>query len=128
MAGLTYKFNSNLSAYAGYSEANRAPTPAELACANPAQPCLLQNFLISDPNLKQVVSKTWQGGFRGNFSPFGSGRLDWSAGVFRTENFNDILNVTDPTISTRGYFLNAGNSLRQGVEASLQVQMGAPHL
>ena len=118
MAGLTYKFNSNLSAYGGYSEANRAPTPAELACADPAQPCLLQNFLVSDPNLKQVVSKTWQGGFRGNFSPFGHGRLDWTAGVFHTENFDDILNVTDPIIPTRGYFLNAGNSLRQGVEAS----------
>ena len=120
MAGLTYKFNSNLSAYGGYAEANRAPTPAELSCADPAQPCLLQNFLISDPNLKQVVSKTWQGGFRGNFSPYGHGRLDWSAGVFHTESFDDILNVTDPTIPTRGYFLNAGNSLRQGVEASLR--------
>ncbi len=120
MAGLTYKFNSNLSAYGGYAEANRAPTPAELSCADPAQPCLLQNFLISDPNLKQVVSKTWQGGFRGNFSPYGYGRLDWSAGVFHTESFDDILNVTDPTIPTRGYFLNAGNSLRQGVEASLR--------
>ena len=120
MAGLTYKLNTNVTAYAGYSEANRAPTPAELACANPAQPCLLQNFLISDPNLKQVVSKTWQGGFRGNFSPFGYGRLDWTAGVFHTENFDDILNVTDPTIRTRGYFTNAGDSLRQGVEASLR--------
>ena len=78
----------------------------------------MQNFLVSDPELKQVVSKTWQGGFRGNFSPFGYGRLDWTAGVFHTENFDDILNVTDPTIPTRGYFMNAGNSLRQGVEAS----------
>ncbi len=122
MAGLTYKLTSNVSAYGGYSEANRAPTPAELACANPAQPCLLQNFLVSDPNLKQVVSKTWQGGFRGNFSPFGYGRIDWTAGVFHTENFDDILNATDPTITTRGYFLNAGNSLRQGVEASARYQ------
>ena len=43
-----------------------------------------------------------------------------AAGVFHTENFDDILNVTDPTIPTRGYFMNAGNSLRQGVEASLR--------
>ena len=56
------------------------------------------------------------------------GRLDWTAGVFHTENFDDILNVTDPTIRTRGYFTNAGDSLRQGVEASLEIQMGAPHL
>ncbi len=120
MAGLTYKLRPNLSAYGGYSEANRAPTPAELGCADPAQPCLMQNFLVSDPPLKQVVSKTWQAGFRGNFSPFGRGRLDWSAGVFHTKNFDDILNVTDPIITTRGYFVNAGNSLRRGVEASLR--------
>lgn len=66
MAGLTYKLMLNLSAYAGYSEANRAPTTAELGCADPTQPCLMQNFLVSDPHLKQVVSKTWRGGFRGN--------------------------------------------------------------
>lgn len=118
MAGLTYKLMPNLSAYGGYSEANRAPTPAELGCADPERPCLMQNFLVSDPPLKQVVSKTWEAGFRGNFSPFGYGRLDWSAGVFHTNNFDDILNVVDPTITTRGYFLNAGDSLRQGVEAS----------
>jgi outer membrane receptor protein involved in Fe transport len=123
MAGLTYKFNSSVSAYGGYAEANRAPTPAELSCADPAQPCLLQNFLVSDPNLKQVVSKTWQGGFRGNFSPFGFGHLDWTAGVFHTEDIDDILNVTDPVIRTRGYFTNAGNSLREGVEAGLKYRL-----
>ncbi len=122
MAGLTYKFNSNVSGYGGYAEANRAPTPAELSCADPAQPCLLQNFLVTDPNLKQVVSKTWQGGFRGNFSPFGYGNLNWTAGAFRTENFNDILNVTDPVIRTRGYFANDGDTLRQGIEASIKYQ------
>ena len=124
MAGATYKFNANFSAYGGYAEANRAPTPAELACADPAQPCLLQNFLVSDPNLNQVVSKTWQGGLRGSFSPFGYGRLDWSAGVFRTQNYNDIINVTSPIITTRGYFQNAGDTLRQGVEAYFKYRAG----
>ena len=128
MAGLTYKFNSNLSAYGGYSEANRAPTPAELACADPAQPCLLQNFLVSDPNLKQVVSKTWQGGFRGNFSPFGHGRLDWTAGVFHTENFDDILNVTDPVIPTRGYFPERRQQPAAGRGGERKVQVGEPDL
>ncbi|MGC1585514.1 MAG: TonB-dependent receptor, partial [Rhodomicrobium sp.] len=119
MVGATYKFNSNLSAYGGYAEANRAPTPAELGCASPSQPCVLAEFLVSDPNLKQVVSRTWQGGFRGNFSPFGEGKLNWSAGVFRAENYNDILNVTSPVITTRGYFQNDGDTLRQGVEANV---------
>jgi iron complex outermembrane recepter protein len=118
VAGATVKFTKNVSAFGSYAEANRAPTPAELACADPAQPCLLQNFLISDPNLKQVVSKTWQAGLRGNLSPFGYGRLDWSVDVFHTDNSDDILNVTSPVIRTRGYFTNAGNTRRQGVEAS----------
>jgi iron complex outermembrane recepter protein len=117
MAGLTYKFNEHLSAYGGYAEANRAPTPAELGCANPLQPCLLASFLVSDPELKQVVSKTWQAGLRGTFSPYGQGTLNWSAGVYRAKNFDDILNVTSPVIPTRGYFQNDGNTLRQGVEA-----------
>ena len=119
MAGATYKFNSNLSAFGSYAEANRAPTPAELGCANPAQPCVLAEFLVSDPNLQQVVSKTWQGGLRGNLSPFGYGQLNWTADVFHTENYNDILTAISPVITTRGYFQNAGNTLREGVEASV---------
>ena len=119
MAGATYKFNSSLSAYGGYAEANRAPTPAELGCADPNQPCVLAAFLVSDPNLQQVVSKTWQGGLRGNLSPFGYGQLNWTAGVFHTENYNDILTAISPVIPTRGYFQNAGNTLREGVEASV---------
>ncbi len=124
MAGATYKFNSNLSAYGGYAEANRAPTPAELGCASPTEPCVLAAFLVSDPSLKQVVSETWQGGFRGNFSPFGEGKLNWSAGVFHAVNYNDILNVTSPLIPTRGYFQNDGNTLRQGVEANVNYTLG----
>ncbi len=116
-AGFTYKVNPNVSLYAGYAEANRAPTPAELTCADPSQPCLLQSFLVSDPDLQQVVSKTWQGGFRGAFSPFGYGTLDWTAGLFHTVNYNDIYLVTSPVIVTRGYFINAGDTQRQGVEA-----------
>ncbi len=118
VAGATYKVNETLSLFGGYAEANRAPTPAELACADPAQPCLLQNFLVTDPNLQQVVSKTWQGGLRGALSPFGYGRLNWTADLFRTENYNDIYNVTSLVIRTRGYFTNAGDTLRQGAEAS----------
>jgi iron complex outermembrane receptor protein len=52
--GLTYKVIPNVTAYAGYSEANRAPTPLELGCSDPAHPCMIDNFLISDPPLQQV--------------------------------------------------------------------------
>ncbi|MCQ4965435.1 TonB-dependent receptor, partial [Bifidobacterium pseudocatenulatum] len=66
LAGLTYKLTPDVSIYGGYSEANRAPTPLELGCANPAKPCLLEGFLVSDPTLKQVVSRTYETGLRGH--------------------------------------------------------------
>ena len=81
--GATYKITPDVGAYAGYSEANRAPTPAELACADPARPCLLDNFLVSDPPLKQVVARTYEAGLRG-IADRGSklGRLAWNLGLF----------------------------------------------
>ena len=63
--GGTYKITPELTAYAGYSEANRAPTPLELGCADPAHPCIIAAFLVSDPPLKQVVSRTVEAGLRG---------------------------------------------------------------
>ena len=64
--GATYKFNPNLTVYGGYSESNRAPTPLELGCSSPTNPCIIDNFLIADPPLKQVVSHTYEAGLRGN--------------------------------------------------------------
>ena len=50
---------------------NRAPTPLELGCADPNNPCMIDNFLVPDPPLKQVVGKTFELGFRGtNASQF----------------------------------------------------------
>ena len=44
VVGLTYKILPEMTFYTGYSEANRAPTPLELGCSNPAKPCLLEGF------------------------------------------------------------------------------------
>jgi iron complex outermembrane recepter protein len=119
VVGATYKFSAGLSAYGGYSEANRAPTPAELACADPDNPCLIESFLTGDPPLKQVVSHTWEAGLRGELTSFGpKERIDWSFGLFRALNVDDIVTVAAPT-SGRGFFENAGDTLRQGVEASI---------
>ena len=65
-AGATYRFVPWLNLYAGYSEANRAPTPAELSCAGPNESCSLANFFVGDPDLKQVVAHTWEAGLRGH--------------------------------------------------------------
>lgn len=67
--GAAYQFAPWLTAYAGYSEANRAPTPAELSCAGPADSCSLANFFTGDPNLKQVVAHSVEAGLRGTLRP-----------------------------------------------------------
>jgi iron complex outermembrane recepter protein len=120
VGGLTYKLTPTLTGYFGYSQANRAPTPLELACSNPANPCLLENFLVSDPPLKQVVAATYEAGLRQNL-PFNAGRLEWKTGLFRTNTSDDIINVAS-VISGRGFFQNVPGTRRQGLEASIQYQ------
>ena len=60
--GATYKITPNITVYAGYSEANRAPTPLELGCSDPNHPCMIDSFLVADPPLKQVVAHTIEAG------------------------------------------------------------------
>jgi iron complex outermembrane receptor protein len=114
--GATYKITPNLTSYGGYSEANRAPTPLELECSDPARPCLLDNSLVGDPNLKQVVSHTFEAGLRGNFD-ITKGQLNWSVGAYYALNTDDIINVASPIIGHE-YFQNGGDTLRKGVEAN----------
>jgi len=75
------------------------------------------------------VAHTIESGLRGNFAPapylpasaaaLFPGRVDWSAGVYRTTSFNDILSV--PSVVTgQGYFTNAGTTQRQGIESQLR--------
>lgn len=120
VVGGTYKINPWASLYGGYSEANRAPVIAELACADPDQPCLLPSFLTSDPPLKQVVSHTWEAGVRGGTPASAASKenLAWSLGLFRTLNTDDITEVASNIIG-RSSFANAGETLRQGVEAQI---------
>ena len=118
--GATYKLFPKLTLYAGYSEANRAPTPAELGCGDPEHPCVLDNFLVSDPSLNQVVSRTIEAGLRGTFELSQEGAaLFWNLGLFRTENSDDIIQVAS-SIPNRGYFVNAGDTRRQGMEAHVE--------
>jgi iron complex outermembrane receptor protein len=117
--GGTYKVTPELTAYAGYSEANRAPTPLELACADPARPCIIGAFLIADPPLKQVVSRTVEAGFRGS-KELNIGTLGWKIGAFRATNADDILAIPAP-LQGFGYFQNVGRTRRQGVEAQVNL-------
>jgi iron complex outermembrane recepter protein len=121
MTGATFRLIPKaLSFYIGYSESNRAPTPLELGCSNPAKPCLLEGFLVSDPPLQQVVSFTREVGFRGEISKNGS-RFEWNVGAFHIDSKNDIINVAS-VIQGRGVFQNVEGTRRKGVEANLQYQ------
>ena len=120
MVGGTYKITPEWTAYAGYSEANRAPTPLELACADPARPCIVAAFLIADPPLKQVVSRTVEAGFRGT-KELNIGTLGWKIGAFRATNADDILAIPSPEVQGFGYFQNVGRTRRQGIEAQVNL-------
>ncbi|HPG88529.1 MAG TPA: TonB-dependent receptor, partial [Hyphomicrobium sp.] len=113
--GANYKIVPGLAVYGGYSESNRAPTPAELGCAEPEAPCLVEGFLTDDPPLDQVVGRTAEVGLRGQTYNNGD-RFSWSAGLFRTLASDDILPITDA--GGRVFFTNAGDTLRQGIELS----------
>ena len=82
------------------------------------RPCLLEGFLVSDPPLQQVTSKTYEAGLRGK-TPFNDGSLEWKLGLFRTDLRNDIVNVASQ-IQGRGVFQNVDASRRQGVEAGAE--------
>lgn len=111
--GLTWQLLPALNAYAGFSQGNRVPTPIELGCADPANPCTLPNSMAADPYLKQVVAQTVEAGLRGRLV----GDVQWNAGVFRTLSRDDILFVG--TSTSAGYFTNFGKTQRQGLELGL---------
>jgi iron complex outermembrane recepter protein len=116
--GLAYKVSSAATIFGGYSEANRAPTPLELGCSDPQKPCLIEGFLVSDPPVQQVVSKTFELGTRGHWN-IGGGRTEWQASAFHTNVDNDIINVAS-AISGRGFFQNVPATRRQGIDIGVQ--------
>jgi iron complex outermembrane receptor protein len=119
--GLTFKFSDGLTGYAGYSQANRAPTAGELSCADPQAPCILDAFLVSDPPLKQVIARTLELGVRGH-TPLAAlgGSMHFSVSAFRTDSHDDIM-LLPTDINGFGYFSNIGTTRRQGLEAAVSL-------
>ncbi|PKO93724.1 MAG: TonB-dependent receptor [Betaproteobacteria bacterium HGW-Betaproteobacteria-10] len=111
--GLSWQIQPALNAYAGFSQGNRVPSPVELGCADPANPCTLPNTMAADPYLKQVVARTVEAGLRGKLS----GNIEWNAGAYRSLSSDDILFVG--TSTSAGYFTNFGQTKRQGIELGL---------
>ncbi len=115
--GMTYQLVPGLTAYAGYAEGSRAPTASEIECSDPKAPCLLPSSLSADPpNLRQVVSRTYEVGLRGS-QPILHGQLTYSLGLYRTEVRDDIYAVA--TSLSTGFFKNIRGTLRQGGELDL---------
>jgi iron complex outermembrane receptor protein len=119
-AGVTYKITPALTVYGSYAINNRAPTPSELECANPAAPCLLPTNLASDPPLRQVVSKTVEVGARGTVSDRRLGKFGWDLSVYRTNSENDIYGISTSVAS--GFFQNVGSTRREGGDLGLTYQ------
>ncbi len=117
---LTFRALDELSVYGSWSQSNRAPTPAELTCANPDDPCRLPNAFVDDPPLEQVITQTIELGARGNL-PNG---WRWNATLFRAVSDDDILFISAGTTTTQGFFANVGETRRQGIELGLQGEAG----
>ncbi|HVI49744.1 MAG TPA: TonB-dependent receptor [Candidatus Sulfotelmatobacter sp.] len=120
--GATWQAGGGVTAYASYSEANRVPTAAELACADPSQPCRVPNAFISDPGLHQVVSHSFEVGARGSQGDVD--KMHWSLAAYTTRNTDDIIFVSSGPTLGGGYFSNAGATLRQGIEADADIERG----
>jgi len=119
--GVTYQVAPWLTTYAGYAEANRAPTPAELSCAGPANSCSLANFFVGDPNLKQVVAHTVEAGVRGAVTPFDGVKVSYDLALFDSTLDDDIAFINSVT-QGRAFFANVGRTRRQGIDAGVQVK------
>jgi outer membrane receptor protein involved in Fe transport len=127
-AGLAYRLTSGLQIYGSYSETNRAPTPQELSCASPAAPCSLLNFFVGDPDLHQVVARTYEAGVRGKLDAAAGSTISWNADLYHTQNTDDIIfesTVYNPNLA---FYTNAGKTRRQGVEANLRFDAEQLHV
>ena len=107
--------------FGGLSRSTRVPTPSELSCADPDDPCRLPNAFLSDPPLDMVVAHTWEGGARGRWRT-----ASWAAALFNTRNRDDIIFVSSGPLTNHGHFANVGTTNRAGVELTA-AGSSAPH-
>ena len=117
--GLVVQTTDTVSVFGRYAESSRAPTAAELTCADPDEPCRVPNAFISDPPLEQAVARSVEAGVRGRATGANEQRMEWSATAFHTRITDDILFVASPKLRGTGFFQNAGDTLRVGLDVEL---------
>lgn len=119
--GVNFNPDDRWTLYATVNQGSRAPTPIELACADPNAPCKLPNNFLADPPLKMVVARTVEAGVRGTLGP----DAGWSAAAYRTELVDDIQFISAGAAAINaGYFQNVGRTRRQGLELALSRKWG----
>jgi iron complex outermembrane recepter protein len=119
--GLTAAPFEWVTAFGGYSESFRVPTPAELTCADPNDPCNLPNAFVADPPLDPVIGRTWEGGLRGRVPEWLG--LQWSLAFYQTTLKDDLLFIATQS-GGAGFFRNVNKTRRQGIELSLNGRAG----
>ncbi|MBI3050773.1 MAG: TonB-dependent receptor [Acidobacteria bacterium] len=116
-AGVTWQARPSVTLYGSYAQSSRAPTPVELTCADPDDPCRLPNAFVSDPPLDQVTAGTWEAGVRHTRAP-----LRWTVAAFTTGAAGDIIFVSSGALRGEGHFENVDRTRRRGVEVSAEYE------
>lgn len=117
--GITTDVSPSLNLFGSWAQSSRVPTPVELTCADPDDPCRLPNAFVSDPPLDQPVARTWEGGARG-----ASGRGSWSLALFATRVDDDLIFVSSGRVRGSGHFENVDRTNRRGLEAAGEWRAG----
>jgi outer membrane receptor protein involved in Fe transport len=112
--GITHRFSTPVTLYAGVSQGTRVPTVIELGCADPNNACRLPTGLQADPYLKQVVARTAEIGARVRLSS----KTRINATAYRTDNRDDILFLRAGATNL-GYFDNFDRTRREGLELGI---------
>jgi outer membrane receptor protein involved in Fe transport len=118
--GFTFTPTKYTTYYANYNEASRAPTVIELGCSSPTVPCGLPDDFSSDPDLKQVVARTFEVGLRGNLP---DQSFNWSGDLYHTASSNDIQFIA--TAINSGFFDNVGSTRREGLDIAFGGKEGS---
>jgi outer membrane receptor protein involved in Fe transport len=117
--GATWDATAAVNLYANYAQSSRVPTPVELTCADPDDPCRLPNAFVSDPPLDQPVAGTWEAGARGTLRGG-----NWSLAAFTTRVDDDLIFVSSGRLRGSGHFENVERTQRRGVEAAAEWRAG----
>ncbi len=120
--GAAYQWGDDVLLYANVQQTSRTPSPVELVCSHAKAPCNLPNTFLADPPLNDVVALGGEFGLRGTRDSW----LDrWRVGLFHTTNRDDIIfQTTGGVSSNQGYFTNAADTVRKGLEMEAAGSIG----